>query len=586
MAVVLMQQNFQQLLEQLKATLGKLGARKLIALGLVGAALMGAILYTSVYLSRPSYETLYVGLSRDDVNRMGLALGEAGIAFDVKSDGSSILVPIGKAEQARMYLAEKGLPTSNNAGYELFDNMGSLGLTSFMQEITHVRALEGEIARTIQAIRGVKAARVHIVLAEKGSFRRGDQKPSASVVIRAEGGFAAESAQSIRQLVAAAVPSLDASSVTVLDTNGRLLASAGEAANGAALMTASLEQQVAANVDESIRKALAPYLGIGHFQSSVQASLDTDRRQTNETSFDPESRVERSVRVVRESGDSRNSRNDNATGVEQNIPQEEIQSRNGDSSTEKTDRREELTNYEMNTKTVSTVSDGYAVKRLSIAVVIDQARLLETAGTTPPPADFVDQQILKIRDLVATAAGLNADRGDVINVTAVNFLNPAGADMDPVSTPWSEQLMRQSGSYVNALAILGAVALLIWFGVRPLLRDQNAQSAGTEVALREAGEAGVPNFVGDTQQAIAGEGAKAVIGGPEAYADQMKTSLSDLRQRMRMPAKLRLEQMIEMDEERVAAVLKQWIHETAIKQEAASTQRSAQRSAMPELEAA
>ncbi|WP_318579304.1 flagellar basal-body MS-ring/collar protein FliF [Ochrobactrum sp. AN78] len=582
MAVVLMQQNFQQLLEQLKATLGKLGARKLIALGLVGAALMGAILYTSVYLSRPSYETLYVGLSRDDVNRMGLALGEAGIAFDVKSDGSSILVPVGKAEQARMYLAEKGLPTSNNAGYELFDNMGSLGLTSFMQEITHVRALEGEIARTIQAIRGVKAARVHIVLAEKGSFRRGDQKPSASVVIRAEGGFAAESAQSIRQLVAAAVPSLDASSVTVLDTNGRLLASAGEAANGAALMTASLEQQVAANVDESIRKALAPYLGIGHFQSSVQASLDTDRRQTNETSFDPESRVERSVRVVRESGDSRNSRNDNATGVEQNIPQEEIQSRNGDSSTEKTDRREELTNYEMNTKTVSTVSDGYAVKRLSIAVVIDQARLLETAGTTPPPADFVDQQILKIRDLVATAAGLNADRGDVINVTAVNFLNPAGADMDPVSTPWSEQLMRQSGSYVNALAILAAVALLIWFGVRPLLREQNAKSAGTEVALREAGETGVPNFVGDTQQAIAGEGAKAVIGGPEAYADQMKTSLSDLRQRMRMPAKLRLEQMIEMDEERVAAVLKQWIHETAVKQEAASTQRSV----MPELEAA
>lgn len=580
--MVLMQQNFQQLLEQLKATLGKLGARKLIALGLVGAALMGAILYTSVYLSRPSYETLYVGLSRDDVNRMGLALGEAGISFDVKSDGSSILVPIGKAEQARMYLAEKGLPTSNNAGYELFDNMGSLGLTSFMQEITHVRALEGEIARTIQAIRGVKAARVHIVLAEKGSFRRGDQKPSASVVIRAEGGFAAESAQSIRQLVAAAVPSLDASSVTVLDTNGRLLASAGEAANGAALMTASLEQQVAANVDESIRKALAPYLGIGHFQSSVQASLDTDRRQTNETSFDPESRVERSVRVVRESGDSRNSRNDNATGVEQNIPQEEIQSRNGDSSTEKTDRREELTNYEMNTKTVSTVSDGYAVKRLSIAVVIDQARLLETAGTTPPPADFVDQQILKIRDLVATAAGLNADRGDVINVTAVNFLNPAGADMDPVSTPWSEQLMRQSGSYVNALAILAAVALLIWFGVRPLLRDQNAKSAGTEVALREAGEVGVPNFVGDTQPAIAGEGAKAVIGGPEAYADQMKTSLSDLRQRMRMPAKLRLEQMIEMDEERVAAVLKQWIHETAIKQEAASTQRSV----MPELEAA
>ena len=580
--MVLMQQNFQQFIEQLKGTLGKLGLRKLLALGLVGAALMGAILYTSIYLSRPSYETLYVGLSRDDVNRMGLALGEAGISFDVKSDGSSILVPIGKAEQARMYLAEKGLPTSNNAGYELFDNMGSLGLTSFMQEITHVRALEGEIARTIQAIRGVKAARVHIVLAEKGSFRRGDQKPSASVVIRAEGGFAAESAQSIRQLVAAAVPALEASAVTVLDTNGRLLASAGEAANGSALMTASLEQQVAGNVDESIRKALAPYLGIGHFQTSVQASLDTDRRQTNETSFDPESRVERSVRVVRESGDSRNSRSDNATGVEQNIPQEEIGSQNGESNSEKTDRREELTNYEMNTKTVSTVSDGYSIKRLSIAVVIDQARLLETAGTTPAPADFVDQQITKIRDLVATAAGLNSDRGDVINVTAVNFMNASGADMEPVSTPWADTLLRQSGSYVNALAILGAVALLIWFGVRPLLRETGAKPTGTEVAVREPGEVAVPNFVADANKLAGSDSTQAVIGGPEAYADQMKSSLSDLRQRMRMPAKLRLEQMIEMDEERVAAVLKQWIHETAAQQEAGKTPRPL----MPELEAA
>lgn len=575
MAVVSMQENFRQLMDQIRTTLGKLGARRLAALGLVGAALMAAILYSSFYLSRPSYETLYVGLSRDDVNRMGLALGEAGIPFDVKSDGSSILVPIGKAEQARMYLAEKGLPTSNNAGYELFDNMGSLGLTSFMQEITRVRALEGEIARTIQAIRGVKAARVHVVMAEKGSFRHGDQKPSASVVIRTEGAFAAESAQSIRQLVAAAVPSLEASSVTVLDTNGRLLASGGEGANSTALLTTSLEQQVAGNVDESIRKALAPYLGMGHFQTSVQAELDTDRRQINETTFDPESRVERSVRTVRESGDTRNARNDDATGVEQNIPQEAIENRNGETSSERNDRREELTNYEMNSKTVSTVSDGYSVKRLSIAVVIDQARLLQTAGTTPPAADFVDQQIARIRDLVSTAAGLNPDRGDVINVTAVNFLDPAGADMEPVSEPWADMLLRQSGSYVNALAVLAAVALLIWFGLRPLMRQAGSKEAGTELALREAGEVAAPDFTGGEA-----DGRSATLAGPETYADQMKTSLSDLRQRMRVPAKLRLEQMIDMDEERVAAVLKQWIHADTVKQDAARHDE------MPEREAA
>jgi len=548
-----MEKNIRQSLEQFLGAMKKLGARRLIGLALVGVTLFATILVSSIYLNRPQYETLYVGLSRDDVNRMGMALGEAGIPFDVKADGTSVLVPFGKADQARMYLAEKGLPTSNNAGYELFDNMGSLGLTSFMQEITRVRALEGEISRTIQAIRGIKAARVHIVLPEKGSFRRGDQAPSASVVIRTEGGFSMESAQSIRQLVAAAVPQLTASEVTVLDTNGRLLASKDDGSNAGAVMSATLEQNVSASVDDNIRKALAPYLGIGHFQTSVQVALDTDKRQTNETVFDPESKVERSVRVVRESGDSKNSKSDNATGVEQNIPQEEIQSKNGDSSTEKTDKREELTNYEVNSKTISTVSDSYQIKRLSIAVVIDQARLLATAGVTPVPDKFVEQQIAKITQLVATAAGLDQKRGDVINVTALNFMEATDDQLQPTATPLSETISRQAGSFVNAAALIVAVGLILWFGVRPLMREMTKPqdalqlAAGTDVVVPDFTAASRP------QPALA------------ANADQSLPydDLSELRRRMRVPAQNRLEQMIDMDEERVAAILKQWVHEAA-----------------------
>ena len=126
----------------------------------------------SYYLSRPQLETLYTGLIAQDVSRIGAALREAGIAFDVNAQGTAVLVRYGQTAQARMLLAEKGLPSSANAGYELFDKLGSMGLTSFMQEITRVRALEGEIARTIQAMKGVKAARVHIVLPDSGSFRR------------------------------------------------------------------------------------------------------------------------------------------------------------------------------------------------------------------------------------------------------------------------------------------------------------------------------------------------------------------------------------------------------------------------------
>jgi len=548
-----MDKNLRQTFEQLTGALKKLGARRLIALGIVGVTLFTAILASSFYLNRPQYETLYVGLSRDDVNRMGMALGEAGIPFDVKSDGTSILVPFGKADQARMYLAEKGLPTSNNAGYELFDNMGSLGLTSFMQEITRVRALEGEISRTIQAIRGIKAARVHIVLPEKGSFRRGDQAPSASVVIRTEGDFAIESAQSIRQLVAAAVPQLTAAEVTILDTNGRLLASKDDGTSAGAVMSATLEQNVSASIDENIRKALAPYLGVGHFQTSVQVALDTDRRQTNETVFDPESRVERSVRVVRESGDSKNSTSDTATGVEQNIPQEEIASKNGDSSSEKTEKREELTNYEVNSKTVSTTSDSYQIKRLSIAVVIDQARLAQAAGVTPVPPNFVDQQIAKITELVATAAGLDQKRGDIINVTAVNFMDAAAEQMEPVSTPMSEMIFRQAGSFVNAAALVIAVALILWFGVRPLMREVGNPQEIAQLAT--ASEMAVANVTAAT---ILPSVVPARSEQSAPYDD-----LSELRRRMRVPAQNRLEQMIDMDEERVAAILKQWVHEAA-----------------------
>lgn len=551
--------RLQALLSSIGTALGKLGAKRLIALALVGVALFGTILFSSFYLTRPTYETLYVGLSRDDVNRMGMALGEAGIAFDVSSDGTSVQVPIGQAEKARMFLAEKGLPTSNNAGYELFDNMGSLGLTSFMQEITRQRALEGEIARTIQAVQGVKAARVHIVLPDKGSFRRANQKPSASVVIRTDSNFATESAQSIRQLVAAAIPSLEASSVTVLDTTGKLLASGADAANGAPVMMATLERQVAARIDENIRKQLAPYLGMDHFQTSVQVELDTDRRQTNETIYNPDSQVARSVRTVRDQGNSQNSRNNDAVGVEQNIPQEEVAGGAGENSSDKKDRREETTNYEINSKTISTVSDGYNVKKLAVAVVVDRSRLTPSEGKAPAPANYVDDQVNRIRQMVATASGLDTNRGDVINVTAVDFVASEDANMQPVEAPMWQTLSKYTSGLVNGAALVIAVLLIMFLGVRPLMREVH----GNQLALAngESALAGPENMPALPNQTT-GDGQ---TGKNEGFDGNMlpdnEDDLHDLRSRMRMPPQKRLDQMISLDEDRFANVLREWVQE-------------------------
>ena len=163
-----------------------MGARRLIALAVVGIGVMALLGVGAYYLSRPQQEVLYGGLSRDDVARIGSALKDAGIDFDVSADGAAVTVAYGQTARARMLLAEKGLPQSSASGYELFNEVGSFGLTSFMQNVTRTRALEGELARSIQSMKGVTSARVHLVLPDRGSFRSDQQLASASVVIRTE----------------------------------------------------------------------------------------------------------------------------------------------------------------------------------------------------------------------------------------------------------------------------------------------------------------------------------------------------------------------------------------------------------------
>src|SRR5437763_5563688 len=230
--------------QQLLNNLMQLGPRRLMALGLIGFTVLVTVVGGAYYLSRPEFETLYTGLSREDVTRIGAALREQNITFDISTTGDAVSVRPSQTAQARMLLAEKGLPTSANSGYELFDKIGSLGLTSFMQEVTKLRALEGEIARTVQLMKGVKAARVHIVMPVRGSFRATQQPPSASVVLRTDGALEARTAQSIRHLVAAAIPGMTRDKVTVLDADGSMLLVDVDEGTAAPVTTATLPRMV------------------------------------------------------------------------------------------------------------------------------------------------------------------------------------------------------------------------------------------------------------------------------------------------------------------------------------------------------
>jgi flagellar M-ring protein FliF len=530
----------------------ELGTKRLILLAVIGVAVFAGVGGGAYYLSRPEYNTLYAGLSREDISRVGSVLRDANIPFDVNTAGDTVYVRPAQTAQARTLLADKGLPSNTSGGYELFDKIGSLGLTSFMQEVTRVRALEGEIARTIQVLKDVKAARVHIVIPARGSFRREQLPPSASVVLRTEGPADARTARSVRHLVAAAVPGMTADKVTVLDSNGSLLSDDdGSGGVGATPTTmANLQRVVSRSIQENVSRALTPYLGLDNFEVSVATQLSTDKRQTNETVYDPESRVQRSVRAVREKESSQSMDRQQPTTVQQNLPDQQVNANGGKNNSDEKQRREDITNYEVSSKTVTTVSDGYVVNKMFLAVLVNRPRLVASLGDKASDA-AIDAKVAEIAQIAATAAGVDKPRGDQIQVSAVEFMEGA-RDMAPVpSITFTEVMMRQAGSLVSAITILAVAGMLIWFGLRPAINtilvsaksDETSQFQAEANALLAGGSAGGAA----TTAALSSEP-------PPNLIQDVSTSIQNAPQK-------RLEQIIQLDEKQAAAILKQWIRQ-------------------------
>jgi flagellar M-ring protein FliF len=538
--------------------LSDLGQGKLIALAVAGVVAIGFVLGAGIYVNRPSFETLYVGLERSDVTQISIALAEANVDFEVGTDGGSIQVPVGMTGKARLLLAERGLPSSANAGYELFDNVGSLGLTSFMQEVTRVRALEGEIARTIQQISGIAAARVHIVMPERGSFRKAEQTPTASVMIRASATVGRGAASSIRHLVASSVPGLDVDDVTVLDSTGQLLASGDDPSNSALNQSLGVVQNVQSDLEKKIDNALAPFLGMDNFRTSVTARLNTDAQQIQETVFDPESRVERSTRVIKEEQKSSQQQPDNAATVQQNVPQAAPRGGAGQQSSDEAEKKEEQTNYEINSKTIATVKNSYSIERLSIAVVVNRGRLAAMAGE---PADQakIDAYLQEMQKIVSSAAGIDPGRGDVVTLNAMDFVETQLLDQAVPGPGIMEMLTRNLGGIINALAFVAVAFLVVWFGMRPLARQLGF---GGQAGKLEGEAAGLE--LPDFSPAGAGAGGALMEGFGSDFGFDGGDDLLNLgdeagfNRRVKEGPERRLARMVEISEERAAKILRKW----------------------------
>lgn len=552
-------------LTQIGKNLAGLGQARLIGLGAVGAAAIALIVVAGMFLNKPTRETLYIGLSGEDISQISQVLAEANIDFSTGTDGTSVTVPAGMTGRARMLLAERGLPSSSTSGYELFDQVGSLGLTSFMQEVTRVRALEGEIARTIQSINGISAARVHIVLADRGNFRRGEQKPSASVMVRTNNATANRAADSIRHLVASSVPGLTVDEVTVLDATGKLLASGDDFSNSNLNRSMSIVQLVQNEVQDNIDRALAPFLGVENFRTSVTAAVNTDSQQIQETIFDPESRVERSTRITRENQQSNQSSSQAPATVEQNIPdQAPAAGAAGPKSSDQAERKEEQTNYEINQKTINTVRNSYSVEKLSIAVVVNKARVAGMLGGQPGDAQ-VNAYIAELRQIVDTAAGLDQARGDTASITTMEFLASELLTAEATQPGFMDALQAQIGTIINAIAFVVVAALLIFFGFRPLLGTAIGRKAAAEAEL-DGDDLGLelPDFSPAAMGADGGAGSMEGFGADFGFDPNEGVGGLEMEEgevssrRIKEGPERRLARMVEINEERAAKILRQW----------------------------
>lgn len=416
-------------------------------LGVMGAILVGLLLFfvfVSLRVSSPDMKVLYSDLSTADSSAMAGKLQSGSIPFDVSADGTRIMVPEKEVGRARLLLAEAGLPNGGSMGYEIFDKDSGFGTTNFVQNINQVRALEGELARTISSLQGVHNARVHIVLPQRELFSREARPSSASVFLglRGTGGIESSQIAAIQSLIASAVPGLKASNVSIIDNKGTLLARGGEEeVNLMTMKTEEMRRNYESNMTQKVEDQVSRIVGFGNVRATVTAEINFDRISTNEELFDPEQQVVRSAQTTTESSTEQGEGGADVS-VENNLPGASGDLLGGAPMNE-SNRTEEVTNYEIGKTMRNTVREVGEIKKLSVAVLVD-GRYKPAEKAAPAEGEEAkeededakpemiyeprsEQEIAQITSLVKSAVGFNEDRGDMIEVVNLQF---ASVDTD------------------------------------------------------------------------------------------------------------------------------------------------------------
>ncbi|WP_370399481.1 flagellar basal-body MS-ring/collar protein FliF [Sulfitobacter sp. JB4-11] len=458
----------QELFENFK----NLGRQRLLILGGTTFGVLLAMLLGIGAVTRPDYAPIYSNLSVSSASSIEAALTSAGFNVLVGPDGTTISVPQSDKARARMVLAETGMPIDGDPGWELFDQQGGMAMNSFLQKINRVRAMEGELARSIQTLDGIASARVHLVLPDREPFTREAPTPRASVILRPQAGRAVsrKEAIAVRNLVASAVAELDLTRVTVLSASGETILSEDPGGPGQGNMQTA-KSAIEDRLSREIENILTARVGAGNARVHVNVELTTQREVIVEQSFNPDQQVVRSTETKTE--DQTDTGEQGNVGVENNIPAALADPEGG--STSNRSEADEIVQYEIGNTRREIVREAGEVRRMTVAVLVNGIYAVE--DTAVNYSERTPEEMDRLAELVKSAVGFQESRGDTISVDSMRFMDYSMDLGSPIEQSMTDRLAESAVPIIRGLLALLIVGLVMILGVRPLLKRLNEPAA-------------------------------------------------------------------------------------------------------------
>ncbi|MDH4192799.1 MAG: flagellar basal-body MS-ring/collar protein FliF [Nitrospirota bacterium] len=482
----------------------------------------------------PELVVLFSQLNPDDTRSIAQELGKQGAVYEVGEGGNTIKVPAERVHELRLQMASLGLPESAGVGFEIFDRTG-LGVTPFTQQMNYRRALQGELARTISQLSQVERVRVHLVIPEKRLFAT-EQKPAqAAVVLTLKRGtpLGGTQVQGIVHLVASSVEGLEPSQVTVVDNHGQVLSQ--NSADGDAQLTASqieTQRRVERDLEQRVQTMLDQVLGREKSVVRVTAPLEFRQVEITEESFDPNSQVvrseNRSQEKVVESGAPLG-----VPGVRTNVPNELKASEGGRPKEAK--RKNETLNYEVNRKVSKIIEPTGAIKRLSVAVLVDgtyeaaQGAEGQTEGNSSEKKYVArpEQEIQNLVQIVKKAVGFSEERGDQIEVINVAFESPTILDGEDGVTAGVQSFLAAWGGFLKPVLFFILGVLVLWFVVRPMALNLSKPAAEPVLLPQKGLPATVTEYEAHISETPQEQAIKLAADNPASAAQVIRTWIKE-----------------------------------------------------------